>query len=101
MEDECPICLIDMKDEIKTILKCKHTFHYECFQKMLEKFKNCPMCRDEIKLKNNKIYLKDEKNNLQILFEYVVKLWFAILICLNIYTFSFLIYEFFKFLLLG
>ena len=90
-----------MKNDIKTILKCKHVFHYECFEKMLEKFKNCPMCREEIKLKNNKIYLIYEKSILQKLFETTLKLWFLLLIIVNIYVFWFLMFELFIFLFLN
>jgi hypothetical protein len=49
---ECPICLVDFEDGDKLMsLPCFHQFHAECIGKWLkEESKQCPTCREEIKL---------------------------------------------------
>ncbi len=65
---------------------------------MLEKYQTCPMCREQIKLKNNKIHILDEDNGIIYkLFEIIAKLWFFILVLTNIYVFGVFIYEFLMF----
>ena len=42
---ECPICLLELKDEIH-LTKCGHAFHYKCIVDAIKKNINeCPICR--------------------------------------------------------
>ena len=60
--NECVICFDDFMEDGKEIveLDCnnKHVFHLECLEKWIEKNNNCPMCREEINVNEEK---KDEK----------------------------------------
>lgn len=49
----CPICLGEMKNTLSMnvdLIVCGHTFHEECIQMWLERRKNCPVCRQSIKV---------------------------------------------------
>ena len=68
---ECSICLDDIK-ELKVIHGCKqselHTFHLECIQSLVKNnFKNCPMCKSELKNEYLNVNEDEEKaiNRLQ------------------------------------
>jgi len=46
---ECAICLIEMREEEKTVLlDCMHRFHERCVTNWKKKQNNCPTCRVEI-----------------------------------------------------
>lgn len=49
MNDECIICLEELKYN-KAVLKCGHTFHYDCIVSWMNNTKNykqfCPICRN-------------------------------------------------------
>lgn len=51
-EDDCPICLCPMEDEIGCITSCSHIFHRSCFFKIKEdpwgNWKPCPLCRTRL-----------------------------------------------------
>ena len=52
-EDNCPICLDDINEYEKIVLKCKHEFHATCIRKLCNFEKNklaclCPICREKI-----------------------------------------------------
>lgn len=49
----CPICLGEMTDTMKInvdLIVCGHTFHEECIQMWLDRRKDCPVCRQHIKV---------------------------------------------------
>lgn len=48
----CCICLDDTEKPIKK-LDCQHSFHNECIEEWKKTSKTCPICRREIKNKNN------------------------------------------------
>jgi hypothetical protein len=43
---DCPICLDNVKEEDKKIIKCSHVYHKECIDKWFERAHQCPLCRD-------------------------------------------------------
>lgn len=43
---DCPICLDEIKEEDKKIIKCSHVYHKECINKWFERSHQCPLCRD-------------------------------------------------------
>ena len=52
--ETCPIChelIIEIWDTQPTasITKCGHIFHYECLKKCLDRQKNCPICRSDLR----------------------------------------------------
>jgi hypothetical protein len=51
-EDDCPICLCPMEDEMGCITSCCHIFHRSCFFKIPEdpwgNWKRCPLCRTRL-----------------------------------------------------
>ena len=48
---ECPICLVEFEDGDKIMsLPCFHQFHAKCIGKWLKESKNCPTCREEVKV---------------------------------------------------
>jgi len=51
-EDDCPICLCPMEDEMGCITSCRHIFHRSCFFKIPEdnwgNWKRCPLCRTRL-----------------------------------------------------
>ena len=51
-EDDCPICLCPMEDEMGCITSCRHIFHRSCFFKIKEdswgNWKRCPLCRTRL-----------------------------------------------------
>ena len=48
-EYECPICLLELNDEIH-LTKCEHAFHYKCIVDAIKKnIKDCPICRCNLK----------------------------------------------------
>jgi hypothetical protein len=51
-EDDCPICLCPMEDEMGCITSCSHIFHRSCFFKIKEdpwgNWKRCPLCRNRL-----------------------------------------------------
>lgn len=54
---QCSICLDEFSEESKIInTSCKHSFCYECFQKMLGHTHKCPNCRTEICAPTRKYY---------------------------------------------
>lgn len=49
-EAQCVICVENIEiNTIQRILKCKHTFHYECIDRWFEKGYSCPVCRRNLK----------------------------------------------------
>lgn len=50
----CSICLIDLKDNIKT-LECNHTFHNDCIDIWNNNNNTCPLCRKIINKPLNKL----------------------------------------------
>lgn len=51
-EDNCPICLSEMKAKNTIILECYHKFHASCiFKTMATNNRKCPLCRTKIKFK--------------------------------------------------
>ena len=54
--DECTICLNEYKEnETKQTTKCTHIFHEECLIKLLSTNNSCPLCRTELKTKQENI----------------------------------------------
>ena len=50
--DECTICLNGYKlNETKKTTDCNHIFHEECLEKWLTTNNSCPLCRTELKAK--------------------------------------------------
>jgi hypothetical protein len=51
-EDDCPICLCPMENEMGCITSCRHIFHRSCFFKIPEdpwgNWKRCPLCRTRL-----------------------------------------------------
>lgn len=47
---KCLVCQSDFKqgEELTTLQKCKHTFHYDCLQEWGKYKQECPHCRDRI-----------------------------------------------------
>ena len=46
-QDECPICLEELKTKKSIKTSCDHTYHEECMNVSLESSLKCPMCRKE------------------------------------------------------
>jgi hypothetical protein len=47
--DDCPICLDPIQNTHIVQLKCKHQYHLDCFQKLLNYgYHNCSLCNQEI-----------------------------------------------------
>jgi len=46
MNDNCSICLAEMKNPIK--LPCNHQFHAECVLDWFRRSGSCPICRDAV-----------------------------------------------------
>lgn len=44
-QDECPICLEPLDEQITTTLKCNHLFHKVCIDTWLRESAICPLCR--------------------------------------------------------
>lgn len=42
--NECPICLENIKESDNFILKCRHNYHKECIILVMDK--KCPVCRE-------------------------------------------------------
>jgi len=60
IETTCPICFDDYKGDpneifIGYIKKCEHYFHFECIWEWLEQKSSCPLCREEVLLKEEDI----------------------------------------------
>ncbi len=45
IENECVICLDDLKDKDTTVLRCDHEFHSECIESWNSIQVTCPICR--------------------------------------------------------
>jgi hypothetical protein len=43
-ENECSICLENIEESSKKIVRCGHIFHGECIGKWLEGHDKCPLC---------------------------------------------------------
>lgn len=54
-EDECSICLEEKQDVI-TVLLCKHKFHKNCIDKWLKIRLTCPNCNEEVSIIATYIY---------------------------------------------
>ncbi|KAL4449989.1 hypothetical protein ABPG74_015108 [Tetrahymena malaccensis] len=64
---QCSVCLEDFivgKDKIKVTI-CSHIFHDNCLDEWLNKFKNCPLCRQQHSLSQIKIHLEQKSKILQ------------------------------------
>lgn len=50
---ECTICLDAYKkgDVLLVLPQCKHIFHYQCLSVWIEKFKTCPLCKENVRHK--------------------------------------------------
>lgn len=48
--EKCAICFeyLDVSTQECVASRCCHTFHKDCFDKILESFHKCPMCRCEL-----------------------------------------------------
>jgi hypothetical protein len=46
-QDECPICLEELKTKKSVKTSCNHAYHEECMKVSLESSLKCPMCRKE------------------------------------------------------
>ena len=52
----CAICLDDLEETDKIILKCSHQYHFKCFMDCVSEslqFKKCPLCRTTFYLPEN------------------------------------------------
>lgn len=57
MNSICPICLSNIKDRGKVILKCNHQMHLKCYLESLKHaIMECPLCKKSIA--DNKKYFK-------------------------------------------
>jgi len=47
---ECPICLLDLRENMNVEYACSHMFHYECYMtmRMKDAAEFCPTCRCEV-----------------------------------------------------
>lgn len=69
---ECVICLEELKEESKEnkeyiiSLKCSHFFHYECIEKWYKKNPTCPICRNNIEVKDIDIRDVRETSNINV-----------------------------------
>ena len=58
---KCMVCLMDyeVKETVRT-MPCLHYFHSECIDKwLLERSRNCPVCKFDIKRNYNAVMLDD------------------------------------------
>ena len=66
---ECPICLIDTKNEFNITTPCNHTLCLGCFLKLKKML--CPICRNDLKDKLPKFIIayfnkkKEKEKNTQ------------------------------------
>ena len=56
----CPICFEEYSGDpakvfVGYIMRCGHYFHFDCIWKWLENNPNCPLCREEVLLKEDDI----------------------------------------------
>ena len=56
----CPICFEEYTGDprhvlVGYVLHCGHYFHFECIWKWLENNPNCPLCREDVLLKEDSI----------------------------------------------
>ena len=55
--DICTVCINDMGDKNKCVLKCGHKFHFDCIMKLMNTdtpYSNkCPLCRIEFNKKSD------------------------------------------------
>lgn len=54
-EETCGICLGEIADDDIGVTTCGHIFCYECLKITVNKYHNCPYCKN--KLTNNQIYI--------------------------------------------
>ena len=54
-EKACSICLVDYEDDDRIVcnLKCKHIFHKDCLKTWGQRSNKCPICRDEMAVKES------------------------------------------------
>ena len=46
---KCIICLDEYVDnQVLSVMKCQHVFHYNCLKKWLNESPNCPICRTDV-----------------------------------------------------
>jgi hypothetical protein len=45
MDDECCICLQDLKEDICQSKQCKHRFHFKCIEQWSSQSLFCPLCK--------------------------------------------------------
>lgn len=62
-DDVCAICLNKSLDETLLEFKCKHTYHKKCIIAWVQIRPICPLCRTNIVLKKNGIYVCDIIDN--------------------------------------
>ena len=51
-DDACSICLEGFSDDPSTVTSCKHDFHLQCILEWCQRSSNCPMCWQNISLKD-------------------------------------------------
>ena len=62
VENKCPVCLDTMVTPCK--LPCAHIFCYECLDTILDMKPRCPMCRQDIKVKDYKLQVDTKLYNI-------------------------------------
>ena len=50
IQEDCSICLQQIKRRYKTVPCCKKKFHKKCIQNWLKNNDTCPLCRSQIEL---------------------------------------------------
>jgi hypothetical protein len=58
----CPICYEEIPNSQKHITSCGHIFHKHCISLWLNTKKSCPMCRNDIQIKNMIYYIQELVN---------------------------------------
>jgi RING finger/CHY zinc finger protein 1 len=62
LDDNCSICLLSLKSELKTvILKCGHSLHEKCKNELLKDHSKCPICMMTLKDMTNEYKQIDEQ----------------------------------------
>ena len=64
MNNECPICFIELNNIFSVNTPCKHTLCLECFVQL--KDNTCPICRGKLKLKHVSAIKQKFKDNFKL-----------------------------------
>ena len=86
INDECIICLDQIKDYDYVILSCKHMIHYNCLETWINTKKDyvkmCPICDTPSEVEN--IIIVEELNKKVTPIDYLIEESYEPLCCCNI-----------------